>query len=141
MRKKSHEGVLPAAISATSGRLSRRESELMEVVYRLGRASAAEIRHALTDPPGDSSVRKQLDLLEQKGLLRHTVEGRRFIYEPRIPAGQARRTALGSLVDRLFRGDYREAMVALLSMADETPDADELDALLEAARKARRASR
>src|SRR5690606_23250548 len=130
MRKISHTTALSKSAGAVPVRLTRRESELMEAVYRLGRASAADVRAALADPPGYSSVRKQLDLLERKQLLRHTVEGRRYIYEPCIPANQAKQTALGSLVDRLFRGDTREAMVALLSLSERPPDAEELDEIL-----------
>jgi predicted transcriptional regulator len=111
-----------------TSKLSRREREILDVLFALGnRATADEIRARLTDPPGYSAVRAMLARMETKGIVRHHEEGVRYVYTPAISRASERRRALGSLVGVFFRGSPREAATALLRQED-WPD-DELDAL------------
>ena len=98
--------------------LSRREREVMDIVYRLGRATAAEIRAEMADPPTDAAVRTTLRVLVKKGRLEHEYEGPRFVYFPTIAPEAARRSAFRHLLDTFFSGSARGAMAALLEMED-----------------------
>lgn len=86
----------------------------MDVLYRLGRATAAEVMDALHDAPGNSTVRTQLRVLERKGHVKHEEEGLRFVYMPTVPRHSARRSALKHLVDTFFDGSTTKAVAALL---------------------------
>lgn len=118
--------------------LSRRERQIMEVVYRLGEATAAEIQQALADPPSYSAVRTFLRILEEKDHLRHRQDGPRYVYSPRVPREKARRTALQRLL-RNFFDDSRESLVAALLDVDarrlSSRELDNLAGLIERARK------
>lgn len=117
--------------------LSRRESQIMDAVYRLGEATAEAIRAELPDAPSNSSVRKLLSILEDKGHLEHRTEGRRYVYFPSTPPETARRSALMHLVDTFFDSSASKAAAALLSMSEDElsgDDLDELSALIEQAR-------
>lgn len=94
--------------------LSRREREVMEIVHRLGRATAAEIRSEMTSPPTDPAVRSILRILVQKDHLRYEQDGPRYVYVPTVPAAAARRSALRNLVSTFFDGSVEGAMAALL---------------------------
>ena len=94
--------------------LTKRERQIMDVLYRLGRATAADILDALHDPPGNSTVRTQLRVLEQKGHVRHEEEGLRYLYMPTVPRHSARRSALKHLVETFFEGSTSKAVAALL---------------------------
>jgi BlaI family transcriptional regulator, penicillinase repressor len=98
--------------------LSRREREAMDIVYRLGRATAAEIRAAMADPPTDPAVRTTLRVLVRKGRLDHEYEGPRYVYFPTVAPEAARRSAFRHLLDTFFGGSARGAMAALLDMED-----------------------
>ena len=118
--------------------LSRRERQIMDVVYRLGRASATEVLDGLPEPPGYSAVRAMLRILEEKGHLRHEIEGTRYVYLPTLSRARARRSALEGLLQTYFDGSAEQAMAALLdvSRADLDPgDLDRFAALIEQARK------
>lgn len=113
----------------------------MEVVYRLGRATAADVLAELPDPPGYSSVRKQLEILERKGYLRHEKEGRRYVFSPTIVREEASSAALRRVVRNFFRGNVKAAMLALVSLDDAPPTEEELDRILNQAEDARRRGR
>ena len=98
----------------TSG-LGKREREIVELVYRLGRASATAVHERLAEPPSYSSVRKMLALLEEKGFVKHSVEGLRYIYEPAVRPEVARRSALRHLLDTFFHGSEEELVTTLVS--------------------------
>lgn len=98
--------------------LGRRERQIMDAVYRLGHATAAEVRAELPDPPSYSAVRAMLRLLEDKGLLKHEQDGLRYVYLPTVAPEQARRSALRHLVHTFFGGSPEEAVAALLDMSD-----------------------
>lgn len=118
-------------------RLSKRESEIIEILYRLGRAGAAEIREAMADPPGYSSVRKQLEILQEKGYVRHEQEGRRYLYIPTVPREEAADGALNRVVRSFFQGDVEAAMVSLLSLSERLPSEESLEKMLRDAEAAR----
>jgi predicted transcriptional regulator len=94
--------------------LSRREREVMEIIHRLGRASAAEVREAMRDAPTDPAVRSTLRGLVEKGHLAIEHDGPRYVYSPTVPAQVARRSALSNLVDTFFDGSTEGVMAALL---------------------------
>jgi BlaI family transcriptional regulator, penicillinase repressor len=102
----------------TSPGLSRREREIMDIVYRLGRATAAEIRAEMAQPPSDPAVRTTLRILVRKGRLKQKYEGPRYVYFPAVAAEAARRSAFRHLLDTFFGGSARGAMAALLEMED-----------------------
>jgi predicted transcriptional regulator len=118
--------------------LSRRERQIMDVVYRLGRATAAEVQEALPDPPGYSAVRALLRILEDKGHIRHEQDGPRYVFLPTLSRDKARRSALRQLVQTFFEGSTAQAVAALLGeprsdLSDE--DLDRLSRLIDQARR------
>ena len=116
--------------------LGKRERQIMDVVYRLGRATVTEVRAGLSDPPTYSAVRGMLRFLEEKGHLRHVQDGLKYVYLPTVAPSKARRSALQRLVKTFFGGSTREAVAALL---DEKrlgkEDLDRLQELIDGARK------
>lgn len=118
--------------------LSRRERQIMDVLFARGQATAAEIRRALPDPPSYSTVRTQLRVLEEKGFLRHTEQGPRYVYAPTIPAERARVSALRHLKRTFFDNSVENVISALLDLPDSAlSDADfgRLTRLIEQARR------
>jgi len=119
--------------------LSRRERQILDILYARGRSTAAEIQSALPDPPSYSATRALLRVLEQKGHARHEVDGPRYVFLPVVPPGRARRSALKHVVRTFFNGSAGEAVVALLDdrakLAPE--DLDRIAALIERARQER----
>jgi predicted transcriptional regulator len=106
--------------------LSRRERQIMEVVYARGRATAAEVRELLPDPPSYSAVRAMLRILEEKGHLMHEVDGPRYVFRPTVPREQARASALRRVVNTFFGGSPENAVAALLDLDDDALDDDAL---------------
>ena len=104
--------------------LGPRERQIMDAVFRLGRASVAQVRRELSNPPSYSAVRTILGILEEKGLLRHEQEGLRYIYRPTVTRGVARQSALKHLVHTFFDGSPEQAAAALLAMSDGLTPAD-----------------
>ena len=116
--------------------LSRRERQIMDVLYARGSASAAEIRDALPDPPSYSAVRALLRILEEKGHARHEHQGPRYVYFPQVSRERARRSALKRLVSTFFGGSAAQAAAALIgSETLSKEDVARLTAMLERARK------
>jgi predicted transcriptional regulator len=109
--------------------LGRRERQIVEVLYRLGKASVAEVLAELPDPPSYSAVRGMLTLLEEKGYVRHKRDGMRYVYTPVIAPAKARRSALRQLVSTFFEGSPIAAAAALLEMSGEDLSAQERDQL------------
>jgi BlaI family transcriptional regulator, penicillinase repressor len=97
--------------------LGRRERQIVDAVYRLRKASVAEVRAALPDPPSYSAVRAMLNLLEKKGHVRHERDGIRYLYLPVVTPKKARRSALRHLVSTFFHGSPVAAATALLEMS------------------------
>ena len=111
----------------THSTLSRRERQIMDVLYRRGRATAAEVMQDLTGDPHSSTVRTQLRVLEDKGHVRHEEEGLRYVYMPAVPRHAARKSALRHLVETFFDGSTEKAVAALLGREGSRLSDEELD--------------
>ena len=110
----------------------------MDVLYRQGRASAAEIHEAIPDPPSYSAVRAKLRVLEEKGHVKHREEGMRYVYVPALAPDRARRTALRHVVDTFFNGSVEQVVAALIDHSAVNVSKDELarlSAMIDKARK------
>jgi len=107
--------------------LTKRERLIMDALYKLGRATAAEIRSRLDGAPSDSTVRTQLRVLETKGHVRHEEHGLRYVYIPTVPRHSARRSALRHLVDTFFDGSTAKLVAALLGGEGSRVSDDDLD--------------
>ncbi len=118
--------------------LSRRERQIMEIVYRRGRATAAEIHADLPDPPSYSTVRTLLGVMEEKGHLRHQSDGPRYVYFPCLPAEKAKRSALENLVRTFFENSAAKAVAALIDMSPAGLSREELDRLARLIEQAKR---
>jgi BlaI family penicillinase repressor len=94
--------------------LSRRERQMMDILFARGRATGQEIQEGLPDKPNYSSVRTILRVLERKGYVRHVEEGLRYVYEPTVPKETASRSALQRIIRTFFDGSAKEAVAALL---------------------------
>jgi len=125
----------------TPSSLSRRERQIMDAIYRLGRASVTDVMENIPDPPGYSAVRAMLGILENKGHLTHEQEGAKYVYLPVVARERARKTALKSLVQTFFDGSSREAIAALLEMPEAKFSKGELDDLQELIDRAKKEGR
>jgi predicted transcriptional regulator len=94
--------------------LSRRERDIMDILFRRGRATAEEVMHDLTGEPSYSTVRTQLRVLEEKGHVRHDEDGRKFVYMPAVTRAAARKVALRHLIDTFFDGSVERVVAALM---------------------------
>lgn len=121
--------------------LSRRERQIMDVLYRQGRATAAEVMAALPGTPSSSTVRTQLRVLERKGHVRHEEQGVKFIYLPAVPRRAARKSALKHLVDTFFDGSVEKVVGALLGGEGVRVSDEQLDRIAEQVEKARKPKR
>jgi predicted transcriptional regulator len=118
--------------------LSRRERQIMDILYARGRATAGEIHEALPDAPTYSAVRAKLRVLEEKGHIRHEEEALRYVYLPIVARDSARRSELRRLVSTFFEGSVEQAVAALLDLSAARLDERELDriaGLIEEAKK------
>ena len=118
--------------------LTRRERHIMDVLFRLGRATAEEVMHELGGKRTYSTVRTQLRVLEQKGHVRHEEEGRRFVYSPAVTRRAARKSALRHVVDTFFDGSTEKVVAALLGGEGARVSGEELDRIVELVAKARK---
>jgi predicted transcriptional regulator len=120
---------------------SRREKEMMDIVYRLGQATAAEVRRDMASPPSYSSVRSTLSGLERKGHLRHEFDGNRYIYSPTLRREKARLSALEHLLTTFFDGSAAEVVAALIESKGSDLKAEELEELSSLIEQTRREGR
>src|SRR3984893_8934163 len=131
-------------MTKTSGRrrhpvtLTRREREIMDILYRRGRATAGEVMAELTGDPSYSTVRTQLRVLEEKGHVHHEEHGLRYVYMPAIPRHAARKSALRHLVDTFFDGSSEKVVGALLGGEGARLSAEELQRIAELVAKAKK---
>ena len=107
--------------------LSRRERQIMEVIYRLGRGTVSDVLERLPEPPSYSAVRALLRILEEKGHLHHEQDGPRYVYMPTVPREAAKESALKNLLRTFFGGSTEAAMAALLDLRGEDVSKEELD--------------
>lgn len=121
--------------------LSARERQIMDVVWRLGEVTAAQVRDELPDAPSYSAVRALLRILEEKGHLKHRQEGRRYVHLPTAPRSRAQRSALRRMVRTFFGDSPERAVAALLDLESGEMTTEELDRLAELVERARRSGR
>jgi predicted transcriptional regulator len=121
-----------------TSRLSRRERQIMDLLYQLGEATAAEVQERLPDPPSYSAVRAMLRILEEKGHVRHTEDGPRYVFAPVVARDTARKSAVSHLLRTFFDGSVEQAMTALLDATDRklsSAEVERLAALIEQRKK------
>ena len=120
--------------------LSRRESQIMDVVFRLGEASVSDVVARIPDGPAYNSVRVTLGILEKKGYLRHRQEGPRYLYRPAVSPEKAKASALRHLLQTFFDDSLSQAILTLLDLPGEALTQDELDRLAARIERARQAA-
>ena len=118
--------------------LTRRERQIMDILFRLGRATAAEVMDALPGNSSYSTVRTQLRVLEEKGHVRHEDDGVRFVYLPALARHTARKSALRHVVETFFEGSAEKAVAALLGGEGARLTDDQIDRIAEMIAKARK---
>jgi len=121
--------------------LSRRERQIMDVLYELGRATSAEVRERLPDPPSYSAVRAMLRILEDKGHLRHEQDGPRYVFIPTVPREEASESALRRVVRTFFDGSAESALTALIDLGVKDLDEQALRRLADRIAEARKEGR
>lgn len=122
--------------------LSRRERQIMDIVYRRGQATVAEVLADIDDPPSYSAIRALLRILdEDKGFLKHVEDGPRYVYKPIVPRSKARRSALSHLVRTFFDDSAEQVVAALLDMSASKLSEEELDRLSEMIEDAKKEGR
>jgi BlaI family penicillinase repressor len=116
--------------------LSRREREIMDVLYQRGKATASEVREAMPDPPSYSAVRAMLRILEEKGHTKHATDGLRYVYAPTVPRDKAKRSAVKHLLSTFFNDSPEQIVAALLDTARLTPaELERMAQMIDNARK------
>jgi BlaI family transcriptional regulator, penicillinase repressor len=109
--------------------VSRRERQILDLLYKAGKATAAEVQAGLPDPPSYSAVRAMLRILEEKGHVRHDLDGLRYVYMPTVGRDRAKRSALRHVVNTFFGGSAAQVMAALVQMSPKDLTDEELAAL------------
>ena len=125
------------AAKRTPALLTKRERQIVDALYRLGRATAAEIMAAVPGAPTYSTIRTQLRVLEAKGHVRHEEQGLRYVYMPTVPRSAARKSALKHLVETFFDGSSAKAVAALLGGEASRLSDDDLERIGELLKDAR----
>ena len=120
------------------GGLSRRERQIMDILYQRGKSSASEVLEAMPDPPGYSAVRAMLRVLEEKGHVRRQAEGLKYVYVPTVARDKAKRSAVKHLLDTFFKDAPEQVVAALLDISSTRLTRAELDRMAEMIEKARR---
>ena len=118
--------------------LSRRERQIMDVVYQLGRATAADVLERIPNPPSYSAVRAMMRVLEEKGVLKHEQDGPRYLYRPVVLREKARRSALKQMLRTFFDGSTEQAVAALLDLSRSKLSQEELRRLSQMIQKAKK---
>ena len=122
----------------TPAGLSRRERQIMDILYQRGKASASDVRAAMEDAPSYSAVRAMLRILEEKGHVRHQAEGLKYVYVPALGREKAKRSAVKHLIDTFFQDSPDQVVAALLDVSAKRLTEEELDrmaAMIEKAKK------
>jgi predicted transcriptional regulator len=117
--------------------LSRRERQIMDILYQRAKASAAEVREAMEDAPSYSAVRAMLRVLEEKGHVKHEADGLKYVYAPVVRADKAKRSAVKHLLDTFFGGAPDQVVAALLDVSSKQLKREDLDRMTEMIEKAR----
>ena len=127
-------------MSALTG-LSRRERQIMEILYQRGKASVAEVQKAMEDAPGYSAVRAMMRILEEKGHVKHQAEGLKYVYLPTVGREKAKRSAVKHLMDTFFAHSPEQVVAALLDVSSARLTREELDRMSEMIENAKRESK
>jgi len=122
----------------TQLKLTRREREIMDILYRRGRATAGEVMQDLTGEPSYSTVRAQLRVLKEKGHVRYEEQGLRYVYLPIVPRHEVRQSALKHVVETFFEGSTQKVVAALLGSEGSRVSREQLDRIAELVEKARK---
>jgi predicted transcriptional regulator len=117
---------------------SRRERQIMEILFQRGKASAAEVREAMADAPSYSAVRAMLRILEEKGHVKHQAEGLKYVYVPSVGRDKAKRTAVKHVLDTFFNGSPEHVVAALLDVSSTRLSAENLDRMAQMIEDARK---
>lgn len=125
-------------MTAPLSTLTRRERHIMDILFRLGRATADEVMHAMPGDPSYSTVRTQLRVLEEKGHVRHEEHGRKYVYIPAVPRSTVRKSALRHVVETFYDGSVEKVVAALLGGDAARLTDKELDRISELVRKAKK---
>jgi predicted transcriptional regulator len=123
---------------STHSALSRRERQIMDILYRRGRATAGEVMEDLSGDPSYSTVRTQLRVMEEKGHVRHEEQGLRYVYVPALPRRAARKSALKHMVDTFFDGSAEQTVAALLGGEGARVSEEALERIADLVAKARK---
>jgi predicted transcriptional regulator len=118
--------------------LSRRERQIMDILYQRGKASASEVREGMEDAPGYSAVRAMLRVLEEKGHVKHQAEGLKYVYVPVVARDKAKRSAVKHVMETFFNGSPEQIVAALLDVASTRLTPEELDRMSEMIENAKR---
>ena len=118
--------------------LSRRERQILDILYQRGKASASEVQDAMEDAPGNSAVRTLLRVLEEKGHVKRRAEGLKYVYSPTVAPEKARRKAVKRLLDTYFNGSPEQIVAALLDVSSTELTRAELDRMTAMIEKAKR---
>lgn len=119
-------------------KLSRRERQILDILYRKSRASAQDVMEALDDSPGYSAVRTLLRILEEKGHIRHEEEGAKYVYSPVVSRSRARKQALAHMVETFFEGSPEQVVATLIDSNSAKMSAKDLDRLADMIEQARK---
>jgi BlaI family penicillinase repressor len=117
--------------------LSRRERQIMDVLYQRGKASAADVREGMTDAPSYSAVRAMLRVLEEKGHIAHSMDGVKYVFSPTVRRDKAKRSALKHLLDTFFNDSPEQVVAALLDVSSTRLTRQELDRMAEIIERAK----
>lgn len=128
-------------LESSENPLSRREREMMDILFRLGSGSVTDVRTEMAAPPSYSAVRSTLRILEGKGHLTHRHDGNRYVYLPTVELGAARDTAMGHLLETFFQNSTADAVTALLEERGRRLSTEELDRISELLNQAREEGR
>lgn len=118
--------------------LSRRERQIMDILYKMGKSSAAEVRESMPDAPGYSAVRAMLRVLEEKGHVRHQAEGLKYVYVPTVARDKAKRSAVKQLLETFFHDSPEQVVAALLDVSSTRVTREALDRMAEMIEKAKK---
>jgi predicted transcriptional regulator len=123
---------------SSPGSLSRRERQIMDILYQRGKASASEVRETMEAAPSYSAVRAMLRVLEEKGHVKHQAEGLKYVYVPTVARDKAKRSAVKHVMETFFNGSAEQIVAALLDVASTQLTRGELDRMSEMIEKAKK---
>jgi len=123
---------------STPGSLSRRERQIMDILYQRGKASASDVRDSMEAAPGYSAVRAMLRVLEEKGHVKHQAEGLKYVYVPVVARDKAKRSAVKHVMETFFNGSAEQIVAALLDVSSTRLTREELDRMSEMIEQAKK---